>query len=214
MPIVGLLFLDWHAANLMVLYFVDFMLDIGLVLALLMFLDPEFKTVMDVPPGPGGAIKMGFAILLVIVILVCVFAFVFGMPVFGMFVMETDLSLAGLFGDERFRNGLLMHLLVSSWTYFQAYRYFSGMRAADAKFDVSPPLKGRFNFVLLRWLAVYVAGLTVPFFPALMVVAYCVASVYIELYPQRVEQFLGPSPEEPPPPSQYNRRGSKRRRKT
>ena len=200
-PIFGLVFLDWHAANLIVLYFIDFMADLALVLALLMLLDPEFRTVMEIPPGPRGAPKMAFAMILVIGILVSVFAFVFGMPVFGMFVMETDLSLSGLFADERFRNGVLLHLGLSSWTYFQAYRYFSRMKAADPGFDFSPSLKGRFNYVLVRWVAVYAAGLFMPFFPAIMVIAYCVATVYIELFPKKVEEFLGPEEKGAPPRS-------------
>jgi hypothetical protein len=200
-PIVGLVFLDWRAANLIILYFIDFIADVALVLTLLMLLDPEFKQVMEIPPGPRGAVKMTFAILLVAGILVCVFGFVFGMPIFGMFVMETDLSLWDLFANERFRNGVLLHLALSSWTYFQAYRYFSRMRVADAKFDVDPFLKSRFNYVLVRWIAVYAAGLFIPFFPAIMVIAYCVATVYIELFPKKVVEFLGPGEKEAPPGS-------------
>ena len=199
MPIFGLLFLDWRAANLIILYFIDFMADVGMVLALLMLLDPEFRKVMEIPPGPRGAVKMAFAMMLVIGILGGTFAFVFGMPVFGMFVMDTDLSLGRLFADERFRNGVFFHLLLSSWTYFQAYRHFSRMRAADASYDFSPFLKSRFNYVLVRWVAVYAAGLFVPFFPAIMVIAYCVATVYIELFPKKVAEFLGPEEKEAPP---------------
>ena len=62
----------------------------------------------------------------------------------------------------------------------------------DAKFDVSVPLKGRFHYVLIRWLAVYVAGLTLPFFPAAMVVGFCVATAYSELFPERFANLLGP----------------------
>jgi hypothetical protein len=200
-PIFGLAFLDWHAANLIVLYFVDFMADVGFILGLLMLLDPEFRTLMEIPPGPRGAVKMASAMLLVIGILLLTFGFVFGMPVFGMFVMETDLSLTGLLADARFRNGVLLQIALSSWTYIQAYRYFSRMRAADASYDFSPYVKSRFNYVLVRWLAVYAAGLFIPIFPAIMVVAYCVATVYIELFPRKVVEFLGPDKDEATPGS-------------
>jgi hypothetical protein len=200
-PIFGLVFLDWHAANLIILYFVDFMADVGFVLALFMLLDPEFRTLMEIPPGPRGAVKMAFMMILVIGILLATFGFVFGMPVFGMFVMEADLSLAGLLADERFRNGVLIQIALSSWTYYQAYRYFSRMHAADAAYDFNPFLKSRFNYVLVRWLAVYAAGLFIPIFPAIMVVAYCVATVYIELFPQKVAGFVGRGEKESPPGS-------------
>jgi hypothetical protein len=100
--------------------------------------------------------------------------------------MDSDLSLGGLFADARFRDGFLMHLILSSWTFLGVYRYFSRMRDSDPSFDASVPVRGRFRFVLSRWLAIYVTGLFIPFFPTLMVVAYCAATVYFELFPQRV----------------------------
>lgn len=192
MPIAGLVFLGWHATNVIVLYFIDFLVDIAMVLALLMLLDPSFKTEMQIPPGPKATAKLAASMLMVIGILCAVFGFVFGMPVFGMLMMDPDISLGKLFADERFRRGVLIHLALSSWTYVQAYRYFAALRKADAQFDVSVPLKGRFHHVLIRWLAVYVAGLTLPFFPAAMVVAFCVATAYSELFPERFANLLGP----------------------
>jgi hypothetical protein len=189
-PIIGIVFLDWRAENLIVLYFADFILDIGMCVALLFLLDPEAKTVMQFPDTVGGRMKRALAILMVIGIIAAVFAFVFGMPVFGMFVMDSDLSLGGLFADARFRDGFLMHLILSSWTFLGVYRYFSRMRDSDPSFDVSVPVRGRFRFVLSRWLAIYVTGLSIPFFPTLMVVAYCAATVYFELFPQRVVKGL------------------------
>ena len=197
-PIIGLFFLDWHAANLIVLYFTDFIADVGTCFTLLILLDPEFKTVMPAADTAGGRIKRTLSIILAIVSIAAVFAFVFGMPLFGMFAMDPDLSLGRLLSDMRFRNGLLLHLLLSSWTFYQVYRYFLRMRDIDAAFDVSVSIRGRFQFVLGRWLAVYVTGLTIPFYATLMVVAFCATTIYFELFPRRVEKMFDPSPEEPP----------------
>ncbi|MGZ5106101.1 MAG: hypothetical protein ACXWHB_16345, partial [Usitatibacter sp.] len=63
-------------------------------------------------------------------------------------------------------------------------------RESDATFDVSVPVKGRFRYVLGRWLAVYATALFVPFLPVLMPIAYCIATIYIEMFPERLQRFF------------------------
>ncbi|MGZ5041458.1 MAG: hypothetical protein ACXWG1_14900 [Usitatibacter sp.] len=189
-PIAGILFLGWHAPSLIVLYFIDFIADFSLCLALLMLLDPEFRTLMEIGPGARGRAKLVGVMLLVIGFLAAAFGFVFGMPVFGMFMMDADLSLGALFADPRFLRALAVHLALCSWTYVQAYRYFAKLRESDATFDVSVPVKGRFRYVLGRWLAVYATALFVPFLPVLMPIAYCIATIYIEMFPERLQRFF------------------------
>ena len=188
-PIAGVIFLDWKAVNIIVLYFADFMLDLATCLLMLALLDPEARAEAAKLGTAGAWIKAIIGVLIAGIVLLAVFAFVFGMPVYFALAMDEG-SLEKLFTDERFLKGLLLHLLLSAFNFVLAYRYLSRMRRDDPKFVLDAAVRRRFNYVTGRWFAVYATGLFAAFFPILMVVAYSAATVYAELSPRRIEEML------------------------
>ena len=183
-PIYGIVVLDWSAVSVIVLYFADFLLDITACLLLLALLDPEAKEAARKIRAAGEWVKTLVGVLIAGVFLLACFAFVFGMPVF------IAIGDKNPFDDPWFRNGLAVHLVLSSWNFVLAYRYLSYMIRTDPQFKVDAAVKGRFQYITGRWLAVYLTGFVGAAFPLIMVIAYCGATLYSIFHPRRIEEFL------------------------
>ena len=178
-PVAGMVFLGWNPVNLVVLYFADYLLDLVACFLMLLLLDPEVREAARKVEGAGDWAKTIFGILIAAVFLLAAFAFVFGMPVFFAAASEIDYH---VLDDPGFFKAVGIHLMFASFNFLVAYRFLRELRRAHPEFRIDAAVKGRFEYVTGRWLAVYVAGLFLPFAPFLMVVAYCAATIYSEIY--------------------------------
>ena len=185
MPVVGILFLGWKASSVLLLYFVDFLLDLAACLVILAVLDPETRAEWVKLKTVREWIHNIVGLLIAAVVLGAIFTFVFGMPVFFALGMDGQNPL----DDSGFLRGLAMHVLFACWNLYLIHGYLSRMVRADPKFSVDSAVKGRYQYVTLRWVAVYAVGLFLPL-PLLMVAAFCAATIYAELNPRRFAELF------------------------
>jgi hypothetical protein len=185
-PVAGVIFLGWSAPSLLVLYFIDTMLAFGSVLLLVMAHITGMGEGKGMPSGPGDWLKMAMGVLLA----TAFFALPFGVPLYIM-LAEFDFSLAATLDDTAFRYGLVAQLAFSLQSLFTAHRDLVRRQDDEAV------LKRRTQFIVARWLAVifvamtgFVGVLGPRFGGVLMLVAYAVASVYAELFPERVDAWF------------------------
>ena len=178
-PIAGVLLLQWKAANLVLTYFAGFLLDIGACVVLLWMLSPDRPNLN--PEGTvAGRVKAVMGMALGLVVLVGVFAFVFGMPVFAVVHGDPSLSVKGLLTDPGFAAALALYLLMSTHGFVQVYRGLAGELKRDPAFKPEVPIRRRFAFVTSRWVVVLAASFFLAI-PVVLVVAYCAASIWFEM---------------------------------
>jgi len=178
-PLAGILFLGWPASNVLIVYFADTMLTLGVIFAgVLRKFAPPIEDEGWAARVNGEAGMVGGGVFLMVVVAVPL-----GLPV--LFMMGGDLSARELLADHSLRAGLAWQCIAASWSYFELYR---ALRFATPE---QLQLKRRFALVLLRWMAlVMVAYLGVGFFAgpfaALVFVAiYVGVSIWAELAPDR-----------------------------
>lgn len=164
MPVIGMTFLDWRAAHLVVLYFADTMLGIAAIFTLL------FMYAKDMPYDRLKP-KDLVGVVLAICLLTGIFALVFGMPL--LFVSATDTI---DWGDDDLRLGLLVQLLFGLVTFLTMSAEMR--RAADPE----TLLRARWGYVTMRWVAVFAMCAFVPWAP-LLILAYVGASIWLEIRP-------------------------------
>lgn len=191
-PVAGVLFLGWSAANLLVLYYVDTILDFAVVVLLV----ARHVTGMGKPNEPGRQleaqlwdwIRAGLGALLGAG-LICL---PLGVPLF-MLLAQFDWSVSAALADRSFVTGLALQVAGSAASCVQAHR---GLLARD---DDERVLKHRAAFIVARWLVVIIAALTGLFGllgpwigGTLIVLVYAAATVYFELRPDRALLWLNP----------------------
>jgi hypothetical protein len=186
-PLVGIIFFHWEASYVLILYFVDTMLSMGVIFAGLA------KSLTPVKgDGIGARVKGEITYVLVALFLVIVLAFPLGMPV-GIALAAADFSPRFALGDESLRFGMLLQCAIAFWSYVDLYR------ALDTHSPTELKLKQRFGLVLMRWVVVLgVCYIGLGLLPAefvvfLLVAAYIGASIFAEIAPDR---FLRATPGE------------------
>jgi hypothetical protein len=178
-PIVGILFFHWSASNVLLLYFLDTMLSIGVIFA---GLAKSFAPAR--PSGVGARVKAEFTYVIVALLLCILVGIPLGMPV-GMVLGAGGFTFRGALADHSLRVGALWQCAIALWSYFGLYR------ALDTHSPSELRLKQRFGLILMRWVVVLVvcySGLglvpdNVGVF--LLVTAYVAASIFAELAPDR-----------------------------
>jgi hypothetical protein len=178
-PLVGILFDGWSAANVVVLYFLDTLLSLGVIFAALAkALSPANGTV-------AGRVRLEVTYAAVALFLCAVFALPLGVPV-GIVLATSDFSFTAAFRDHSLRIGALVQCGIATWSYVDLRRALGSRSPSDLK------LKQRFGMILMRWAAVLGAcyvGLT--FGPnravlLLLVVTYVAVSIVGEIAPSRL----------------------------
>src|SRR5438093_8098634 len=105
-PLAGMIFLGWKAHQLVLLYYLDTMVAIASVITLL------FIYSKDVPRDYRYSAKEIAGIAFAVVFVTGIYAFAMGFPVVVSLGMS-DESLGAIFGDEEFRAGLGIQLVIA-----------------------------------------------------------------------------------------------------
>ena len=178
-PIAGVLFLQWKAANLVLTYFAGFLLDIGACAVLLWMLSRD-RPDLNPEGTAAGKVKAVLGMLVGLAALVGVFAFAFGFPVFAVVHGDPSLSIKGLLTDPAFAAALAVYLAMAASGFVPVYRAIAGELARDPAFKPELPIRRRFAFVTSRWVVVLAASFFLPI-PVMLVIAYCAASIWFEI---------------------------------
>jgi hypothetical protein len=178
-PIAGILFFHWSATNVLVLYFLDTILSLGVIFAGLAksFSPPK-------PNGVGAWVKLELTYVFVALLLCVLFAVPLGMPV-GLVLGAGGFTFGAAFADHSLRVGVLWQCVIALWSYIGLYRALNTHSPSELR------LKQRFGLILMRWVVVLIVCYSgLGFVPEnvgvfLLVVAYVVASIFAEMAPDR-----------------------------
>ena len=201
-PLGGILFFGWSAANVLVLYFADTILAMVVMFAGLMrhFLPP--------PRDDGLAARVnaeagyiGTALFLGVV-----FAVPLGVPlVFAL--AGTDVTVVSLFADPAFRSGLVLQAIAAFWSGHGLYQALKVHTPEELR------LKRQFALVFMRWMAVLmatyfgIAFLFGRFAPLFFVAVYAGVSIFIDVAPDKFLRVM-PGGEISDAPPGANKAGS------
>jgi hypothetical protein len=189
-PIAGVLLLGWSAPSLVTIYFAGFLLDVVGCVAVLWALDPEPPKLVDGPDTPLNRLKGVLGVALAGAIFLAIIAAVMGFPLFIMFAEGSGVSARQLFTDRAFLMALALHLLLAAHAYVRIGQAHALQARKDPAFKATGPMRARFNYVAARWVVVYAASFFLAI-PAVLVVAYSVASIWFELKPPKADHPAG-----------------------
>ena len=178
-PLVGILFFDWSASNVLILYFVDTMLSMLVIFA---GLAKSFSSLAT--DGIGTRIKTMLTVVFVALFLTAFFALPLGGPI-GIVLASTDFSWRFAYYDHSLRLGVLAQCIIALGSYFELYRALATHSPEQLQ------LKKRFGLVLMRWVAVMAVcyagiGFMGDFGVLLLVAAYIGALIVAEIAPNRL----------------------------
>jgi hypothetical protein len=184
-PLAGVLLLGWSVANLIVLYFVDTFVGLGVVLLMVMAhvtgneRGERFVRVSDWAKGLAGLVVLG-----------AIMALPMAFPLL-MYFADHEERLAALLGERDFQIAVAAQLAACVWGAAQMHR---DLLARD---DDDRVLAGRALYIVARWILIFVVGTTGAFVVAgpaiggfLLIAVYAGASVYFELFPERAAQLV------------------------
>lgn len=179
-PLGGILFLGWSAANVLILYFVDTLLAMAVMFAGLMrhFLPP--------PTDEGWAARANAEVGYVgAALFICAFLAVpLGVPLIFM-LMGSDVPWRDLLSDPAFRSGLVLQAIAAFWSCRDLYRALQTHTPEELR------IKRQFALVFLRWLVVIMVsyfgiGFFLGRYAAFFFVAiYAAATIMIDVAPDR-----------------------------
>ncbi|MFO1412651.1 MAG: hypothetical protein U1F10_01815 [Burkholderiales bacterium] len=187
---IGVLFFAWSATNLLILYYLDTVLEFAVLMLLIgrhvTGIGPAGSTTRPFE-GPADWIKMGAASL--------VLAIIIGLPLGApLFILLSNYQ----FSWEEVLNSTFMGALASqaAASLFGAYQAHQMLLARS---DDEHVLKHRVAFVFGRWLVMCFAAAFVPawllgrrFGGFVLVAIYAGTSIYFELFPGRALRWLNP----------------------
>jgi hypothetical protein len=179
-PLAGILFFGWPAANILLLYFLDTLLAMAVMFAGLArhFMPPP------VDDGLAARINAEAGCVGVALFLAAFIAIPLGMPLFILF-MATGVTWSSVAGDPMFRTGFVLQGIAAFWSCAGLYRALRTHTPEQLR------VKRRFALVFLRWMAVlmvwYVGvGFLLGRHAAVLFVAvYAAATILIEVAPDR-----------------------------
>lgn len=183
-PLVGIIFFQWSAANVLILYFLDTLLSMAVIFA---GLARTFAT--TAPESLLAMVKAELTYVLTAVLVAGIIGIPIGMPV-GIALATSDFSWRFALYDTSLRNGLLVQIALSLWSYVDLRRALATYSPAQLQ------LKRRFAFVFMRWLAVLIVCYTVLEFLGgdlavlLLVVVYIGSSIFAEVAPERFLEVM------------------------
>ena len=206
-PLAGLLFFHWSAANLLILYFVDTLLAIAVIVAGFLYsaspveemrgFSERLATIVSYAAGAG------FVTLIMAIPL--------GMPVLILVFGVNDASFTGMLADRGFQAGLGLQAIAS---------LVSFRDLATALRTYTPEelgLKRRFALVFLRWVAT-IGAAYLPFTylfgayaPLVLIVVYIGVTIVAEIMPDRFIAAFGGPGAGPRPAAEPSRRRHRKR---
>ncbi len=183
-PLVGILLLGWSPVSILVLYFVDTLLSLGVVMLMVMMhvtgnaQGRRFSGLQDWAQGVGALLLVG-----------AIFALPLSLPLW--FVGPENIAAE----FERPDSGLLYGMLLQ--TAMSALAAVRMHRDLEARDDDDRVLVRRGLYVMARWVTLFIAigtGLVellgARWGAFVLVAIYAGASVYFELFPERAERLL------------------------
>jgi hypothetical protein len=199
-PLGGILFLGWSAANVLILYFVDTLLAMAVMFAGLMrhFLPP--------PTDEGWAARANAEVGYVgAALFICAFLAVpLGVPLIFMLI-GSNVAWRELLSDPAFRSGLVLQAIAAFWSCWNLYQALQTHTPEELR------LKRQFALVFLRWMAVimvtyvgvgFIFGRYAAFF---FVAIYSAATIMIDVAPDRFLRAMpGGAEDADPPPGTSN----------
>jgi hypothetical protein len=212
-PLAGILFFGWPAANILLLYFLDTMLAMAVMFAGLA------RHFMPPPKDDGLAARINAEVgcVGVALFLAAFVAVPLGMPLF-ILLMATGVTWSSVVDDQMFRSGLVLQGIAAFWSCAGLYRALRTHTPDELR------LKRRFALVFLRWMAVLMVwylgiGFLLGRYAAVLFVAvYAAATIMIEVAPDRflrampggaedADPLPGDAAKTPPAPSPEARAG-------
>ena len=206
-PVVGILAFGWPAFNVLLLYFVDTMLAIGVMFAGLIAYFTRGTSEDNAASrlnGAAGAI-LGSAFM------GAFFAVPLGMPLLFVGAASGWTSVSALLDDRTLMAGIAWQAVAAIWSYWGLWQALQHRTPEELR------LKRRFALVFLRW-SVIVGAVDTPlawlsgrFMPHLLVVLYVATSIVVEIAPDRFLRLMpggardAMPPTPAPPPRRYGR---------
>lgn len=179
-PLGGILFFGWPAANVLVLYFAD------TIFAMIVMFAGLMRHFMPPPRDDGIAARVNAeaGYIGTALFLGAVFAVPLGVPlVFAL--AGTDVTVVSLFADPAFRSGLVLQAIAAFWSGHGLYQALKVHTPEELR------LKRQFALVFMRWMAVLittyfgVAFLFGRFAPLFFVAVYAGVSIFIDVAPDK-----------------------------
>ncbi len=191
-PLVGILFDGWPPANVVLLYFCDTLLSLGVVFA---GVAQSVSTTKESAPSP--AVPSQVQSLAAAAFLCAVFAVPLGLPI-GIVLATSGFSFGEALRDHSLAIGILVQCAIAAWSYRALYRALRTHAPSELR------LKQRFGLILMRWVAVLAVCYFLLQFGSgwvvlvLLVATYVAASIVAEIAP---DLLLRGTPAEEPEPS-------------
>jgi len=178
-PVAGVIFFGWSAANVLLLYFIYTLLVMAVMIAGLAsyFAPGGSEGIADWLNAEVGYVAAGLFVAAFL-------AIPLGVPLYIVFAMN-HLPLSDTLADHGFRVGLLVQAIAAAGSYLELYRALKTHTPDEIR------LGRRFALVFMRWLVILMA-IYLPviywfgrFGPLLLVAVYAVTTIVIELAPDR-----------------------------
>jgi hypothetical protein len=209
-PIVGVIAFGWSAVNVLLLYFVDTMLSMGVMFAGL----ASYFTRQASEDGVAARIN-GEAGAIAVAVILCLFIAVpLGMPLVFVGAMSHWEGFTALWRDQSLLAGIAWQVVAAVWSYWALWQELRYRTPEEVR------LKRRFALVMLRWFVIIVAVylpigfLFGRFLPFVLVVLYAGTTIFVEIAPDRFLRMMpggaedaDPLPGATPlkPPKRYSR---------
>ena len=212
-PVVGVIVFGWSAVNVLLLYFVDTMLSMGVMFAAL----ASYFTRQSSDDGVAARIN-GEAGAIAVAVFLCLFIAVpLGMPLVFVGAMSHWEGFTALWNDQSLLAGIAWQVVAAVWSYWGLWQELRYRTPEEVR------LKRRFALVMLRWFVI-IAAVYLPlafvfgrFLPFVLVVLYAGTTIFVEIAPDRFLRMMpggaedadplpGSAPLAPPkPPKRYSR---------
>lgn len=184
-PVVGILAFGWPAIQVLLLYFIDTMLAMGVLFA-------GLASYFGRQSADGTAARInGEAGAIFVAVFLCAFIAVpLGMPLVFVGAFTGWEGFGSLWKDQAFLAGAAWQAAAAIWSCAGLWRELRVRTPEELR------LKRRFGFVLARWVIVLfvvyspIASLAGRFMPHLLVIVYAAASVFLEVAPNRLLRLM------------------------
>ncbi len=183
-PLVGIAVLGWSPAAVLISYYVDTFLGFGALVLLVMIHvtgDDNDRPISGWKDWTKTAIGLGF--------LGSIMAFPLAVPLW--ITLGEDPATWALFSNRAFLGALAVQAAMSVLAAVQLHRDLA------TRSDDDRVLAGRMLFLTARWITIFIAMVTglVPLLGPrvggfILIAIYAGASVYFELFPERVARFI------------------------
>jgi hypothetical protein len=198
-PLVGILAFGWSAVNVLLLYFIDTLLSMGVMFAGL----ATYFSRENVEKGIASRLNAEFGAVAVAVFLCAFIAVPIGMPLIFVGAMSGWEGFTELASDRSFQAGVAWQVVAAIWSYAGLWRELHVRTPEELR------LKRRFALVFLRWFVI-LAAIYLPiafifgrFLPFVLVVIYAGTTIFVEIAPDRFLRMMpgGASDADPLPGS-------------